>query len=130
MKPVIKIKLIALVLTFIIAVGLGLPDLSFADRMSVRSGKSRSLLRTTTRSSGHVKPAPSSPKRQKFFVVEDRVGQTVSVSVQQTIVVPPAKPQKTATNMVYIEPRWVETEHGVLVLETGYWIELEPGPEY
>jgi hypothetical protein len=130
MKPVIKIRLIALVLTLFIAVGLGLPYLSFADRMSVRSGKSRSLLRTTTRSSGHVKPVPSSPKRRKFFVVQDPFEQTISVSVQQTIMVPPAKPEKKAKNMVYFQPRWVETEHGVLVLEPGHWLDLEPGAEY
>ena len=131
MKPVTKkIGLIASILTFFIAVGLGLPHLSFAGGMSARSGKSHSLLRATARSSEHAKPAPSSRKRRKFFVVRDRFEHPVSVSVQQTIVVPPAEPKKTAKNMVYIQPRWVEAEHGVLVLEPGHWIELGPGAEY
>ena len=131
MKPVTKkIRLIAAVLTFLIAVVLGLPHLSFAGGVAARSGKSRGLIRATARSSEHVKPVPFSRKRRKFFIVQDRFEQPVSVSVQQTIVVPPAEPEKTAKNMVYIQPRWVETEHGVLVLEPGRWIELGPGAEY
>ncbi len=130
MEPVTKIRLIASVLNFFIAVGLGLPNLSFAGGMSARSGKSRSFLRAKARSSEHVKPAPSSPKRRKLFVVQDRFEQPAPVSVRQTIVVPPAEPEKTAKNMVYIQPRWVETEHGVLVLRPGHWAEFEPGPEY
>ena len=128
MEPVTKIRLIASILNFFIAVGLGLPNLSFAGGMPARSGKSRSLLRAKARSFQHVKPAPSSPKRRKLFVVQDRFEQPVSV--QQTIEVPPAEPEKTTKKMVYIQPRWVETKHGVLVLRPGHWAELEPGAEY
>lgn len=131
MKPITKkMRLLVLVLALSVETGSGLIHVSLAGGMPARSGKSRSFLRVPARSAGHVKPVPFSPKRRKFFVVQDRVEQTVSVSVQQTIVAPPTEPQKRAKNMVYIHPRWVETEHGVLVLEPGHWVEPGPGAEY
>ncbi len=131
MKPVTKkIGLIASVLAFFITVILGLPRLGFAGGSPVRSGKSRGFFRASARSSEHVKPAPSSLKRRKFLVVQDQFDQPVPVSVQQTIAVSPAEPKKTAKNMIYTRPCWVETVHGVLVLEPGHWVELEPGADY
>jgi hypothetical protein len=127
---VTKIKLSTLVLAVFLAVGLGLTRSSFAGDIVARSGYGRGLFRAPTRSSGHVRHDQFSPKQQKFFVGEDRLEQPVSVRVQQTIVVSPPEPRNTTKNMIYIQPRWVETEHGVLVSEPGHWVKLESGAEY
>ena len=120
-----------MLLAFSVAVSLALSHLSFAASMPLnsgqRSGKSNSgFVRSEHRSSRASHPTPKQPK---FVVIRDRVEEPVSVSVDQTIVVLPAEAKKSS-NRIYILPRWVETESGVLVLEPGRWVEVEPGAVY
>jgi len=121
-----------LLLALFTAVGLALPRLSFAGSVPLgsRQGVSKSNF-GSVRSEPRSRVSHPTPKPQKFLVVRERsVEEPVSVSVHQTIVVSPPEPKKTAKNKIYIPPRWVETESGVLVLEPGRWVEFEPGAEY
>ena len=123
-----------LLLALFTAAGLALSPVSLAGSASFSSGQrvgnsNGGFFRSEPRLSRPAHSTRSSPKRLKFVVVEDRLEQPASVSVQQTIVVSPAEPKRSSTNKIYVPPRWVETE-GVLVLEPGHWAELEPGAEY
>jgi hypothetical protein len=119
---------ILLLLALLTAVGLALPHLSFAASVPVSSGQrvgnnNGGFFRSQPRPASSPSSTPSSPKKQRFVVVKERSEEQVSVSIRQTIVVPPAEPKKSSTNKIYIPPRWVETEDGVLVLEPGHWVE-------
>ena len=131
-KADVKANSKKLPLACFIAVGLALPYVSSAGSVPLSSGqkggKSNSGFFRSEHRPSHS--TPTAPKRQKFVVVRERVEEPVSVSVDQTIVVLPAEPKKISTNKIYIPPRWVETESGVLVLEPGRWVEIKPGAEY
>lgn len=66
-----------------------------------------------------------------IIVVEEGPSFPITVQIQQTGA--PEEKKKAAEpakKKVYVPPRWVETEHGVLVLEHGRWVEMESEREY
>jgi hypothetical protein len=51
------------------------------------------------------------------------------IIIQQFQPAPVTEPRETATNRVYVQPRWVDGGHGVQVLQPGYWTDAKQAAE-
>jgi hypothetical protein len=73
-----------------------------------------------------ARKSPRAPAQgPKIIVVEE--GRSFPITVQQIVQAGAPQEKKKAAEAakekVYVPARWVETEHGVLVLEHGRWVE-------
>jgi hypothetical protein len=74
-------------------------------------------------------------RRQDFFIRPFNgfgfVGGVGGFSEQPVIIIqqfqpaPNTEPRESATNRVYVQPRWVDGGHGVEVLQPGYWTDAK-----
>ncbi|MGH7772592.1 MAG: hypothetical protein ACREQA_10200 [Candidatus Binatia bacterium] len=139
MKQTIGIRFTALVFVLFASVTLALPDCIFGGsdtfargrgsgqgnvgssranvglQASQGSPRASSLIRSQT-------PGSNQPKI-KIFLVDDVFEFSVSVHTIQAVSSP--GPRQSPKKRIYTPERWVETEHGVLVLEPEHWVEVE-----
>ena len=117
---------------FILAIGitLALPHFSFGASRSF-GGSGRLRASTIPRQHFFVRPfnrfglVPFN--RFGFFgpggVVGGVIDEQPAIIIQQFQPAPVTQLNGSATNRVYVQPRWVDGGHGVEVLQPGYWTE-------
>jgi hypothetical protein len=55
------------------------------------------------------------------FVGVGGVSEQPVIIIQQFQPAPATQPRESATNRIYVQPRWVDGGYGVEVLQPGYW---------
>ena len=108
----------------VIIITLALPYLAF--------GAARSLGGSGGRSSAprmHRQRSFSQPFHRFGFVDVGGVDEQQVIIIQQFQPAAVAKPTETATNRIYVPPRWVDGGYGVEVLQPGYWADPKQAAE-
>jgi len=135
MKQMTKVRLAVFLLALLAAVSLSLPAFTLAGSISVattpQSTNVRGSIVTSSPPNSHHPKSNSFPlRRNRAFLVGNPIEQQTSVTILQTPAAPSPEPSKTPKNRVYVQPRWVDADYGVQILQPGHWIDLDNGPEY